>query len=210
MKQKIKQAEKEANIYSKGFSKGFQIFKQYKIENKRGEELLKCLGNGKGRITEEDENPELYTPEKRIKEFNDGYNCGKKEAYKDILVKGEKPINEIIRQVQEETLQNVRISLLLQKTHNEGEDNLIRELIEKINYQIKKLYVQQDARRRSLHAKPLKEDSRDSIPVDKIQGTNHLGCMSNATLTAKGVPKSDKIPDNTQIKSSADLHTEER
>ena len=27
-------------------------------QNKRAEEFLRCLGNGKGRVTEEDENPE--------------------------------------------------------------------------------------------------------------------------------------------------------
>lgn len=89
---------------------------------------------------------------KRIKEFNDGYKCGVSQ-----------------------TLQNVKTSLLLQKTHNEGEDSLIRELVEKVDYQIQKLdnsCNQQDAGRLSseMNDKPLKESGAHiSIPADNTQ-----------------------------------------
>jgi hypothetical protein len=36
-----------------------------KQENARAEEFLSCLGNGKGRVTDEDENPEDYIMEKQ-------------------------------------------------------------------------------------------------------------------------------------------------
>ena len=53
--------------------------------NKRAEEFLKCLGNGKGRVTEEDENPEEY--ERRMVKVE-------KEVFgelRDDLIKGATP-----------------------------------------------------------------------------------------------------------------------
>jgi len=37
----------------------------------RAKEFLECLGNGKGRVTEEDENPEMYVADADKGEWGD-------------------------------------------------------------------------------------------------------------------------------------------